>query len=447
MIEQSNNPFSFLNIVLFFIYAIILYSVYSSKKKQLDKSLIKYYNYNYFFKVVLVVIFAVYYYISVGGGDTVAYWDGAVCLNNLFWESPSSYFISLLSPPNSNLFWLHFGVHNTGLPPGWIYREPESWFISKVCSIISFFTFKSYLAGSVFFAFIMAKASWRLFELVNRFNLHKKKHIAFAVLLIPSVGFWCSGVTKDTVVLLCIIYINVNFLEWILKIPGNNRKRVLFILFYGFLLFHIRDFMLSVIGVAFGVVLMARLANKYRGKLFQFYSLRLITIVLGFVVFATQGNKLAESEQIKQAEVTANDFASNKTYEGARYSIGVSNFSTSGLIIGFLPSVIAGIYRPFIWEGLTPSLIFNGLESVYFFYLTWLFLSKDFFKKVNIVRKNEFLVFAFVFSILLAFMVGLTSGLLGVLVRFKAPLLSFILLVLTVNINQENDSIKVIEEK
>ena len=365
----------------------------------------------------------------------------------MFWKSPSSYFVELFSLPDINLFWQHFGVYNTGLPPGWIYREPESWFISKICSIISFFTFKSYLAGSVFFTFLMAKASWRLFELVNRFNLHEKKHIAFAILLIPSVGFWCSGVTKDTVVLLCIIYINVNFLEWILKIPGNNRKRVLFILFYGFLLFHIRDFMLSVIGVAFGVVLMARLANKYRNKLFQFYSLRLMTIVLGFFVFATQGNKLAESEQIKQAEVTANDFASNNTYEGARYSIGVENFSTSGLIIGFLPSVIAGVYRPFIWEGLTPSLIFNGMESVYFLYLTWLFFRKDFFRKVNIVRKNELLVFAFVFSVLLAFMVGLTSGLFGVLVRFKAPLLSFFLLVLTVNDKTEVDTIKVIEEK
>lgn len=50
---------------------------------------------------------------------------------------------------------------------------------------------------------------------------------------------------------------------------------------------------------------------------------------------------------------------------------------------------------------------------------------------VNLVRKHEFLVFAFFFSVLLAFMVGLTIGVLGVLVRFKAPLL--FLLVLTVD--------------
>jgi hypothetical protein len=51
-------------------------------------------------------------------------------------------------------------------------------------------------------------------------------------------------------------------------------------------------------------------------------------------------------------------------------------------------------------------------------------------------------VFAFIFAILLAFMVGLTSGLLGVLVRFKAPLLSFFILVLTVefSINQQEEA-------
>ena len=233
----------------------------------------------------------------------------------------------------------------------------------------------------------------------------------------------------------------MNFLELILKLSVNKRKSILITLFYGFLLFHIRDFMLSVIGVAFMVVLMARLANKYRKKPFVFYSLRFITIVLGVLVFITQGSKLSENEQVRQAEVVAKDFESNSTYEGARYSIGITNYNTAGLVSGFVPSVIAGIYRPFIWEGLTPSLIFNGLESVYFIFLTWLFIRKDFLKKIKAVRQNEFLVFAFTFSILLAFMVGLTSGLLGVLVRFKAPLLSFFILVLTVDVEIKEDEV------
>jgi len=444
---QQNDPFSILNLFLFIIYTIIFYAIYSSNKKNVAISSLKYFKYNFFLKIVLVFLFSAYYFFTVGGGDTIAYWDGAICMNNLFWKSPSSYFVELFSTPSPNLLWEHYVVYNTGLPPGWIYREPESWFVSKFCSIFTFFTFKSYLAGSVFFAFLLAKASWRLFELVKSFKLHQTKYIAFAALLIPSVVFWCSGITKDTIVLLSIIYINVNFLEIILKFPGNNKKRIFFILFYGFLLYHIRDFMLSVIGVSIMVVLMARLANKYRKKPFAFYSLRLLTITIGVIIFLTQGNKMAESEQLKQAQIVANDFEKNTTYEGARYSIGVTNFSLTGLLVGFGPAVVAGVYRPFLWEGISTSLIFNGLESAYFFYLTWLFIKSNFRRKINIIRKSEFLVFAFVFAILLAFMVGLTSGLFGVLVRFKAPILPFFLLILTVDYKVREDSGKVIDEK
>ena len=44
-------------------------------------------------------------------------------------------------------------------------REPEAWFVCKIASIVSFITFKSYFAGTLFFAFLTAMASWRVFEL------------------------------------------------------------------------------------------------------------------------------------------------------------------------------------------------------------------------------------------------------------------------------------------
>ena len=432
MVYYYSHLFSIQNILLGLLFYFILNFFNKTRANNIiDPVFQKYHSRNFNIKVILVLVYAFYYIFIVGGGDTIAYWDSAVTLSNVFWKSPSMYLEELLNEPTPEMHFRHFD-YETGSPPGWIYREPESWFVAKIYSLISFVSFKSYLVGTLIISYIASIASFRLFLLVESFKLHQVKYVAFATLFLPSVVFWCSGITKDTIVLLAIIYINVNFLEWILKIPGNNKKRILIIVFYSFLLFHIRDFMLYLIGVAFMVVLMARLANKYRKKPFAFYSLRMLTIIVGVFVFITQGSKLAENEQIKEAEVISKDFETNTTYEGSRYSIGVTNFSSAGLIVGFIPAVIAGIYRPFLWEGLTISLIFNGLESIYFFYLTWFFVKKDFFKKVKIVRQNEFLVFAFVFTILLAFMVGLTSGLFGVLVRFKSPLLSFFILVLTV---------------
>ena len=46
------------------------------------------------------------------------------------------------------------------------------------------------------------------------------------------------------------------------------------------------------------------------------------------------------------------------------------------------------------------------------------------------IRNNELLMASLVFALILGFFAGYTSGLFGVLVRFKAPLLPFLYLVL-----------------
>ena len=141
------------------------------------------------------------------------------------------------------------------------------------------------------------------------------------------------------------------------------------------------------------------------------------------------------SEKLQEAAVIQKDFASNQTYEGKKYDLGITDFSASGMIKAFAPAVIAGFYRPFIWESLSLTLILNGIEGAYLLYLTFVFFRGGALRKINLIRKHEFFIFAFFFCVLMAYMAGLTSGLLGVLVRFKAPLIPFLLLLLTIDIN------------
>ena len=47
-----------------------------------------------------------------------------------------------------------------------------------------------------------------------------------------------------------------------------------------------------------------------------------------------------------------------------------------------------------------------------------------------------------IFALILGFFAGYTSGLFGVLVRFKAPLLPFLYLVLNYKIENENEKVK-----
>ena len=96
-------------------------------------------------------------------------------------------------------------------------------------------------------------------------------------------------------------------------------------------------------------------------------------------------------------------------------------------------SIFTGVYRPFPWEALSPGLILNGIECIFLFYFTFLFLIKGRRKRIARIRDSDILTFALYFVIIFAFMTGFTSVIFGVLVRLRSPLLPFFLLLLTIN--------------
>jgi hypothetical protein len=406
------------------------------KKKHRELDYAEYYTANVWMKITLGLVYAVYYITIVKGGDTLAYWDGAIKMQNLFFKDPSMYFEELFSTPDLTMFYKHFDLQ-TGLPPGWIYREPDSWFISKIMSVLSFVSIKSYLVATLILAYISSLASWKLFELVYSYGLHTKRNIAIAVVLMPSVSFWCSGVTKDTIVLFSTIFIVYHGFHILSLEKETKLKNWIALVVFSFLLYHIRSFMLATIFLPMALSYTVRLVNKHRKNKFKFYLIRFGSFSLGILFFIFQGNQLTNSKQLEDAAALNKDFATNKTYEGTRYNIGITEYNAQGMIKVMPAAIIAGMYRPFPWEARTLTMVANGIEDLFFLYLTFLFFRKGVIKKVNIIRKNDFLVFAFFFAILMAYMAGVTSGLLGVLVRFKAPVIPFFLLIMTIESKQK----------
>ncbi len=148
---------------------------------------------------------------------------------------------------------------------------------------------------------------------------------------------------------------------------------------------------------------------------------------------------------MKKPALRKNDFANNTIYTGARYNLEITDFSTLGLVKIAPKAILIAFYRPVIWEARSALLIISGLETTLFIYLTLAFFFRgSVLKKIKAVRSNELLVFSFLFAVILAFFVGFTSILFGVLVRFKAPLLPFLLIVLTTKPQEEEEEEEVV---
>ena len=438
---MESNYISIQDISIALLWFTILLTFSFYKRNQIQNLEIKkYYIRNILFKFSFAIFFSIIYIVYYGGGDTTAYWDGAVTLNKLFFSAPVDYFNHLISEPTNALRAMHFSA-DTGYPPGWIYREPEAWFICKLTSIVSIFTFRSYFAGTLIFAFFTARASWRVFEMIQKLETHQVRVAAYCILFVPSVSFWCTGISKDTVIYFSVL--NILFYTFDFLVLGNKItiRKLLYIGFSMLLIYHIRSFILAAIAAPLMMAFGARLTNKYERNFLAKLFLRSLVLFSGIAVFLYFFQSTFAESMFSEAQVVQQDFLENEIYTGKRYELSSVDLSPTGLLLAVPESVFFGIYRPFIYESLSPNFILNGFESLVLIFITFRFVFiGNVFKKIKKIRKKEILVFALIFSIFIAFMAGFTSVLFGVLVRIRAPLLPFIFLVLTTNVFEKQNT-------
>lgn len=435
---NQNDIFDFQDLISGTLWLIIILAItfFIKLKNQTEKPYYSYFLPVVIFKVFFGLFFGYTYVEILGyGGDTVAYWEGAVKLNQLFFESPLAYFDEMFSTPSRETIGRNFNMVS-GYPPSWIYIEAESFFVSKVVSVFTFFTFNSFTALTIIFAFLSALASFKLFELVIKYAINKEKYIAYVVLFIPTVSFWCSGVSKDTLLLISLFYIVYYLFKIFLPTEKFTIRTVLAALFFILIAYHIRPFMIIAIFLplffAFGFGFLGRIKNKIIEVTLKSAT---VFLALGVIVFSFYIGYIPFGEAyLEEVAVIQQDFASNKNYGGPRYELHIIDYTPLGMLLAGPESILTALYRPFLWEARGPLLLLSGIESVVLVFLTLKFIiSKNVFKKWSFIVNNEFLLFCLLFALIFGFFVGFSAGLFNVLVRFKAPLLVFFVIALIAN--------------
>jgi hypothetical protein len=132
---------------------------------------------------------------------------------------------------------------------------------------------------------------------------------------------------------------------------------------------------------------------------------------------------------------TANTISSDLTRDyyylenrGSRYFIGEIDPSAIGLLQKFPEAVGYTLFRPFLWESTSFVMFLAAIESTA---LLWFFINTLYkvgiWRFLMIVVNSPLLIFMFSFSLFFSFMVGLTSGNYGNLVRYKIPAMPFFL--------------------
>ncbi len=408
---------------------ILFWFVNSTANNNKNKSYYKYYKTGFYVKFFSAIFFSVIYIKMYSGGDSTAYWDSAQKLNNLFWDSPLKYFQEIFTN-NPDRLRYHVFNYRIGMPPNWIYKEDEAWFAAKIYSILTFITFRSYFAMTMITSFISFRVSWMLFELILKHRVISERNAAIATLFLPSTCFWCTGITKDMLIYSSLLFLLIQLFTFFKSTELPEKRNWILIFLSVFLILNIRDFMLIVAIGPFFMAIGARISRSRSSK-FSKWLIQLLFIgaILGAVLSFLGSSK--GQEFAKEAEVIQTDLKTNSIYGENKYDLGISDFSPAGMLRAMPISIYTAFYRPYIWDDGSFFVRLSGLEALIFLLLTLRFIfTRNIFNKLNNIRNNELLMTSIVFSLILGFFAGYTSGLFGVLVRFKAPLLPFLFLVL-----------------
>lgn len=440
-------------------YIIIFFLIARGIKNNLKKDNIFFYS--FFIKGLFAKIIGglglcfIYTYYYTDGGDTIAYFNTARILPFIFFENPFSYFSILIG----NLDYNNFVILGEDVKFIEFTNDANSFTVPRLTSLLTPLGAFQYLPTTIILASISYIGIWKLFKLFLREFPEITKNIAIAILFVPSVLFWGSGIAKDTYTLSATSWMIYSFyMVFIYK--EKIFPNVIAIIIMSYILFSIRPFMLYIGYIS--IILM--LTHGYISSVKSAF-IRVLTLIVILVVFWGGGIGLLVSVgsagggtystldgMLEKAAVTQQDL-SRSVYGENSFDIGAFEPTMAG-ILGKAPIAInAGLYYPYIWKANNPVMLLAGIENLIIlllsFYVLILIIVAIFKIGPKKMFKNLFdhplIIFCLSYSIPFAFMVGLTTANYGALVRYKIPLVPFFLVSLFIIIHKFNRS--QVEEK
>lgn len=428
---NASFSFSGIDVLIFVLYLGLLWVGHTRIKKRFySQELMPFFYYGWFYNVAFSLFFAYVYLFVLGGGDINAYWLGANCMADLFYSDPAAYFSELLHTNRSLGIAYHFNSI-TGYPPGWIWREEEAWFAAKIISLFAIITYKGFWTATILISTIGFWITWMFSVQLKEKENTSRNSILAALFFVPSVSFWCSGITKDSLTFslsILTVLVFFNLLKW-----GNSRGILKFLLVFAliYLVYSLRHYLAYALCIPLVLAWMSRFGKRFtdRPLLLWIFRLGIYSMILFSLVLLINAEKT--QQLIAEANITKSDFTSNPIYSGAKYEMP----STSGApleILSILPlAIFTALFRPSFLDSVSSSFIMNQIESLLLIFLLVRFtVRKNPVLQFNKIIRDEFLLYSLVFVGLVAFMAGYSSILFGVLVRIRSVALPFLILLL-----------------
>lgn len=390
----------------------------------------KYFFWGLTVRIAGALFLGILYQFYYSGGDTFNYHThGSRVIWEAFMESPSDGLALIFSSGEDQQIAYKYSSQIL------FWGDSGSYFIVRLAAIFDLFTFSTYSATAILFALLNFTGMWLFFTVFAKQFPAQRKWIAVAVLFIPSVVFWGSGVLKDSVVLACIgiltYCVKKLFIDRRFSVSGIAMMLAAVIVIYNVKIYVLLCFLPAMLLWIYASEFYKIRSAVLKALLVPFV-LALI-VVSGFyaVVKIGEDDKRYALENLSRtARITAYDigFYTGKN-AGSGYSLGELDDSFTGMLKLAPAAVNVSLFRPYLWEVRNPLMALSAAESFVLFILTLYILFRKrslFFRALG----DPNVLFCLVLSVTFAFAVGVSTFNFGTLARYKIPLLPFYALAL-----------------
>jgi hypothetical protein len=316
----------------------------------------------------------------------------------------------------------------------WFGPDSNEYFVIRIAAICALLGFNTYSVTALFFATLSFSGMWVMYMTVAKIRPQVYDKLALAVFFIPSVFFWGSGLLKDSLCLGALGWLFYAFYRGAIE-----KKNILRCLIIGALAIKVIASMKVYILLAFVPPAALWVFNENTARI-NSKAIRWIAkpflLLAGSAVALYAMGQIAEADARfnidkigEQSKLTSGYLQEvSKTQNGSGYNIGEQDGTLSGMMKLAPQAIVVALFRPFLWESRNPIMALSALEASYFIVLTLRILYRvGFLKTIRTIAGSPILTLCFVFSIVFAISVGISSGNFGTLVRYKIPLMPFYL--------------------
>lgn len=354
--------------------------------------------------------------------DIFKYFDDSAVMFEALADRPLDFFKMLFSIANDSPYFdeRYYKVMNH-----W-YREYESNMHNDAHTVIRFnaalriISFGEFHVHTVFAAFLSLTGTLALYHAFVEFLSGRERLLAIAVFLIPSVLFWGSGVIKES-----LLFFGLGILIWQwFKLLGNELRPFGMLLIAGacLLLFHLKFYVIASLGPGLAMVLLERYARKVP------FALRTALVLLGAISLGLNLHHILPGFNVLEIlSVKQRDF------------IGLAQATNAGSFVmperlaptigSFIVQAPHAMYMTLLGPLFHPSSGAFGLVATLENIMIVLAIVLMLHYRLPVRRWDHVLLTALLtYIVLLALVIGWTTPVMGALVRYRAPLLPFLLI-------------------